>query len=72
MTLYTGARLNGSTELLVDIEEAGDAALSTGLGRRWRAGPGHCAPGAQYIVNPGYNRDRGPVFVGSFRAHVEL
>jgi len=32
MTLYTGLRLNDSTELLVDIEEAGGAALSTGLG----------------------------------------
>jgi high affinity Mn2+ porin len=32
MTLYTGARLNSSTELLVDVEEAGGAALSTGLG----------------------------------------
>jgi hypothetical protein len=32
MTLYTGARINNSTELLVDIEEAGGAALSTGLG----------------------------------------
>jgi high affinity Mn2+ porin len=32
MTLYTGVRLNGSTEVLVDIEEAGGAALSTGLG----------------------------------------
>ena len=32
MTLYTGVRLNHSTELLVDIEEAGGAALSTGLG----------------------------------------
>jgi high affinity Mn2+ porin len=32
MTLYTGFRLNDSTELLVDIEEAGGAALSTGLG----------------------------------------
>ena len=32
MTLYTGVRLNDSTELLVDIEEAGGAALSTGLG----------------------------------------
>ena len=32
MTLYTGVRLNNSTELLVDIEEAGGAALSTGLG----------------------------------------
>lgn len=32
LTLYTGVRLNGSTELLVDIEEAGGAALSTGLG----------------------------------------
>jgi high affinity Mn2+ porin len=32
MTLFTGVRLNNSTELLVDIEEAGGAALSTGLG----------------------------------------
>jgi high affinity Mn2+ porin len=32
MTLYAGVRLNHSTELLVDIEEAGGAALSTGLG----------------------------------------
>jgi hypothetical protein len=32
MTLYTGVRLNHSTELLVDIEEAGGQALSTGLG----------------------------------------
>jgi high affinity Mn2+ porin len=26
----------------------------------------------QHIVNPGYNRDRGPVLVPSFRAHVEF
>ena len=32
LTLYTGVRLNASTELLLDIEEAGGAALSTGLG----------------------------------------
>ncbi len=32
VTLYTGVRLNNSTELLVDIEEAGGAALSTGFG----------------------------------------
>ena len=32
LTLYTGVRLNDSTELLLDIEEAGGAALSTGLG----------------------------------------
>jgi high affinity Mn2+ porin len=32
MTLYTGVRLNNSTEIIVDIEEAGGAALSTGLG----------------------------------------
>ena len=32
LTLYTGVRLNDSTELLVDIEEAGGAALSTGFG----------------------------------------
>ncbi|MHB8214885.1 MAG: carbohydrate porin [Candidatus Sulfotelmatobacter sp.] len=32
LTLYSGVRLNNSTELLVDIEEAGGAALSTGLG----------------------------------------
>jgi high affinity Mn2+ porin len=32
MTLYTGVRLNNCTELLVDIEEAGGAALSSGFG----------------------------------------
>src|SRR5258707_10819607 len=32
LTLYTGVRLNNSTELLVDIEQAGGAALSTGWG----------------------------------------
>jgi hypothetical protein len=32
LTLYTGLRLNSSTELLADVEEAGGAALSTGLG----------------------------------------
>jgi high affinity Mn2+ porin len=30
------------------------------------------APGVQHINNPGYNRDRGPVVVPTFRAHVEF
>ena len=32
VTFYTGIRLNDSTELLADIEEAGGSGLSTGLG----------------------------------------
>ena len=32
LTLYSGIRRNDSTELLLDIEEAGGSALSTGLG----------------------------------------
>jgi hypothetical protein len=32
----------------------------------------YLAPGLQHINNPGYNRDRGPVIVPSFRAHVEF
>jgi high affinity Mn2+ porin len=32
----------------------------------------YLAAGLHYIVNPGYNRDRGPVVVPSFRAHVEF
>src|SRR5215469_15554148 len=32
LTLYTGVRLNQSAEVLVDVEEAGGSALSTGLG----------------------------------------
>lgn len=32
----------------------------------------YVAPGLQNIVNPGYNRDRGPVTVPYFRAHVEF
>ena len=32
----------------------------------------YLAPGVQHINNPGYNRDRGPVVVPLFRAHVEF
>ncbi|HEY3971583.1 MAG TPA: carbohydrate porin [Candidatus Sulfotelmatobacter sp.] len=32
----------------------------------------YLAPGLQHINNPGYNRDRGPVVVPYFRAHVEF
>jgi hypothetical protein len=32
----------------------------------------YLAPGIQHIINPGYNRDRGPVTVPTFRAHVEF
>jgi len=32
MTLYTGVRLNNSTEFIVDIEEAGGTALTQGFG----------------------------------------
>jgi high affinity Mn2+ porin len=32
----------------------------------------YVAPGLQYINDPGYNRDRGPVLVPSFRAHIEF
>src|SRR5436305_7326129 len=32
LTLYTGYRLNNSTELLADLEEAGGSALSAGFG----------------------------------------
>jgi high affinity Mn2+ porin len=32
----------------------------------------YVAPSLQYIVNPGYNRDRGPVLIPSFRLHMEL
>ena len=29
-------------------------------------------PDLQHITHPGYNRDRGPVWVGSFRLHLEI
>jgi high affinity Mn2+ porin len=32
----------------------------------------YVAPGLQHINNPGYNRDRGPVLVPSFRLHLEF
>jgi high affinity Mn2+ porin len=32
----------------------------------------YLAPGLQHINNPGYNRDRGPAVVPTFRAHVEF
>src|SRR6202163_2497825 len=49
MTLYTGVRLNHSTEILVDIEEAGGQALSTGLGL---AG----APNLDIVRNPSLSK----------------
>ena len=30
------------------------------------------SPDFQYVVNPGYNRDRGPVIVGGLRLHIDL
>jgi len=32
----------------------------------------YVAPGVQHINDPGYNRDRGPVTVPTFRVHLEL
>jgi high affinity Mn2+ porin len=32
----------------------------------------YLGPGIQHINNPGYNRDRGPVLVPTFRLHVEF
>jgi high affinity Mn2+ porin len=32
----------------------------------------YVAPGLQHINNPGYNQDRGPVLVPSFRLHLEF
>jgi len=32
----------------------------------------YLAPGFQHIENPGYNQDRGPVVVPTFRAHAEF
>jgi high affinity Mn2+ porin len=32
----------------------------------------YVAPGLQYVVNPAYNRDRGPVLIPSFRLHLEF
>jgi hypothetical protein len=32
----------------------------------------YLAPGVQHIVDPGYNQDRGPVLVPTFRAHAEF
>ena len=32
----------------------------------------YVAPGVHHINDPGYNRDRGPVLVPSFRAHLEF
>jgi len=32
----------------------------------------YAAPGVQHINNPGYNKDRGPVVVPTFRLHAEF
>lgn len=57
----------------------GDGALSYGREDiaesyyTWHAGPGlFLAVDGQHILNPGYNRARGPVWVFSLRAHVDF
>jgi high affinity Mn2+ porin len=32
----------------------------------------YASPGVQYVANPGYNQDRGPVVIPTLRVHVEL
>ncbi len=31
----------------------------------------YVSPGLQHVVNPGYNKDRGPVIIPTFRLHLE-
>jgi hypothetical protein len=61
----------------------GDGRLSYGTERVWESyysarlfggmSSGFFATvGAQHISNPGYNQDRGPLWVGSLRLHVEM
>jgi len=57
----------------------GDGRLTYGTERVWesyysaRLFRGFFATlGAQHISNPGYNQDRGPLWVGSLRLHVEV
>jgi high affinity Mn2+ porin len=57
----------------------GDGALRYGTERIWesyysvRLFPGFFASiDAQHIVNPAYNRDRGPLWAGSLRLHIEF
>jgi hypothetical protein len=50
LTLYTGVRLNNSTEILADVEEAGGTALSTGLGIA-------SFPNLDIVRNPSLSKD---------------
>jgi len=74
-------RLGGLGFLLGDGDPASGRASNLNYGREtifesyytthlWRGI--FLAPGVQHIDNPGYNRDRGPVLVPSFRLHVEF
>jgi carbohydrate-selective porin OprB len=57
----------------------GDGALKYGrenifetyyTGHLWRGF--YAGPDFQFIADPGYNRARGPVFIGGFRVHTEI
>jgi hypothetical protein len=32
----------------------------------------YCMAGGSYVVNPGYNRDRGPVYIPTVRVHIDF
>ena len=56
--------LLGDGRLTYGREQAAESYLAVSLPRGF-----NLALDMQYIVNPGYNRDRGPVWVPGFRLH---
>jgi len=65
--------------LLIAKDRLGDGRLNYGReniiewyysAHAWRGA--YLGLGLQYITNPGYNRDRGPVLIPGFRLHLEF
>ena len=55
-------KLNYGTEFIAEL----DYKINAYQGKFW------LTPGYQFLLNPAYNKDRGPVNVFSLRAHVEF
>jgi carbohydrate-selective porin OprB len=61
------AKYSGPNSLKVEYEKATSQVSTLYTGVQLNIGPD-----LQYVENPGYNRDRGPVIVPGFRIHLEL
>jgi hypothetical protein len=70
--LYLGWALTSWAQVYLDTEKFMGAGVSNSVGLAGLTNELQVTPDFQYIRNPAYNRDRGPVKFWAIRFHLEL